>query len=134
MRKLLFVALSAATLFGCRHSEPAPEEKSNGAETVMMDGFKLWRETVEDDIKKLRAQAGFDLSCGADKLQFHVLSMMTVAGHDDWASDIAVMGCGQKARYTRVMEGGAFGAASTWVLQSKGADNGTAPAKAGTSL
>ena len=117
MRILLSLAVLAAMLTGCRHNEPAPD---NSKDTVTMDGFKLWRETIEDDIKKIRQQSAFDLNCTADKLDIHVLSLMTTAGREDWASDIGVTGCGQKARYSR-LDAVALGAVGTWVLQSKGA-------------
>jgi hypothetical protein len=132
------LTLTAVLLCSCAHEEEprvgpsqaareAMERDANGdnGNTVMVDGYKMWRERWEEDSHTVRQKASFDLGC--EKLQLHVLELMTGPGRDDWAQSIGVLGCGARARYTRLISRNRR--EELWLLESKSVDPASPPAQ-----
>jgi hypothetical protein len=136
MRALVLRGVLLLGLCGCAHmfEEDARETPSAAAARatnagddenfVRRDGFKLWREKWEDDENQVRSKASFDLNCKGGSLKLQVLELMSGPGRDDWAKSIGVVGCGSRARYTRIVERNSTG---SWFLESKAAGEPQAP-------
>ena len=119
--RLKMILWGMLALLACRTSRNSTSDKDDGtSETKMVDGFRVQREQFDADLKKVRAQASFDLNCDGAQLHFRVLGLGTQMAADDWASDFGVSGCGQRARYSRVgMVNPIGGMTGSWILQSK---------------
>jgi len=139
MRNLFVGGLVLWVLSGCAHDEeprvgPSQavreamerDQAQDQGNTVMVDGYKMWRERWEDDSRVVRQKATFDLNCDGRQLQLHVLELMTGPGRDDWAQSIGVVGCGARARYTRIVSRNRR--EELWLLESKSVDHAPAPA------
>ena len=59
---LLFTIGGLSGLIGCSHGSGSSKSNDDSLNTVMVDGFIMWREAVEDDFKKIKSKAAFDLS------------------------------------------------------------------------
>lgn len=75
--------------------------------TVDSGGFKLAKREADEAFELVRSRAAFDLDCPRDELQLTALAVVEALG-SDYAKQIGVEGCGQRAAYVKV-DGG-------WVL------------------
>lgn len=103
-RRVLTLALALAS--GCHRTPSQPP--------LVVDGHTLNPDPWLKDQQTIVQRATFDLNCDANKLEVKVLAVGGVGIFDDWASQVGVSGCEQRAVYVRTQSG--------WVANTTRAD------------